>query len=63
MNTVIVTLYDKSFEKQGIGTEGEEKDILTFHHAAAGWRFPVKPFDFYQNFRARSLPLLRIMTG
>ena len=41
MNTVIVTLYDKSFEKQGIGTEGGEKDILTFHHAAAGWRFPV----------------------
>ena len=41
MNTVIVTLHDKSFEKQGIGTEGEEKDILTFHHAVAGWRFPV----------------------
>lgn len=41
MNTVIVTLYDKSFEKQGIGTEGEEKDILVFHHAAAVWRFPV----------------------
>ena len=41
MNTVIVTLYDKSFEKQGVGTESEEKDILVFHHAAAGWRFPV----------------------
>lgn len=41
MNTVIVTLYDKSFEKKEIGTEGEKKDILTFHHAVADWCFPV----------------------
>ena len=41
MNSVTVTLHDKSFINQGIGTESEKIDCLIFHHATAGWRYPV----------------------
>lgn len=41
MNSVTVTLHDKSFINQGVGTETEKIDCLIFHHATRGWRYPV----------------------
>ncbi len=41
MNSVTVALHDKSFINQGIGTESTKIDCLVFHHATAGWRYPV----------------------
>lgn len=41
MNSVTVVLHDESFTNIGVGTESDKIDCLIFHHAAAGWRYPV----------------------
>lgn len=41
MSSVTVVLHDESLTNIGVGTESDKIDCLIFHHAAAGWRYPV----------------------